>query len=188
MKNREQLLSMKFYLIVAATTLLFSSCLKQSIPDAMLASKESSTEGAATLSYELNGNPVKISVAGNQNLNSYRLRCEKSVGFYALSGLSSSGETTFLFFTDSLTTGKYTYTGNYGDMFFISYNGQNAYAHNASDNLSFTISSYDKGHISGSFSGKLTPLITAGNPNNTYGTPSSIIITNGSFQNVKVFY
>lgn len=180
---------MKFYLIVAATTILFSSCLKQSIPDAMLASKESSTGGsAATLSYELNGNPVKISVDGNQNLNSYRLRCEKSVGFYVLSGLSSSGETTFLFSTDSLTTGKYTYTGSYGNMFFISYNGQNEYAHYPSDNLSFTITSYDKGHISGSFSGKLTPLITAGNPNNTYGTPSSVIITNGSFQNVKVFY
>ena len=179
---------MKFYLIVAAITILFSSCLKQSIPDAMLASKESGTGGAGTLSYELNGNPVKISVAGNQNLNSYKLRCEKSVGFYVLAGLGSSGETTFLFFTDSLTTGKYTYTGSYGDMFFISYNGQNEYAHHASDSLSFTITSYDKGHISGSFSGKLTPMITAGNPYNTYGARSSVIITNGSFQNVPVFY
>ncbi len=188
MKNPEQLLSMKFYLLVAATAILFSSCLKQSIPDAMLGTNETGAGGAATLSYELNGNAVKISVPGNENLNSWRLRCEKEVGFYVLAGLSSSGETNFLFFTDSLVTGKYTYIGSYGDMFFISYNGQNVYAHNASDSLSFTVTSYEKGHISGNFSGKLTPMITAGNPYNTYGTASSIIITNGSFQNVKVFY
>lgn len=180
---------MKFYLIVVATSILFSSCLKESIPDAMLAAKESSMGGrAATLSYELDGNPVKISVAANENLDSYRLRCEKSVGFYVLAGLSGTGEIQSLFYTDSLTTGNYTYTGSYGDQFLASYNGQNAYAHYASDSLNFTITSYDEGHISGNFSGKLTPLITAGNPNNTYGAPSSVIITNGSFQNVKVFY
>ena len=182
---------MKFYLIVATMTLLFSSCLKQSIPDAMLSAKQSGSGSfAASLSYELNGNPVQLTAAdaGNQNPNSYTLGCSKSAGFYSFSGLGGSGETTFLFYTDSLATIKYTYTGNYGDMYFISYNGQDEYVHAASDNLSFTITSYDKGRISGRFSGQLTPLITAGNPNNTYGTPGSVIITNGSFQNVPVFY
>lgn len=55
---------MKFYSIVAATAILFSSCLKQSIPDAMLASKGSGIGGStASLSYQLNENPVKITVA-----------------------------------------------------------------------------------------------------------------------------
>lgn len=182
---------MKFYLIVAITTLFFSSCLKQSIPDAMLNAKQSNTGGGtASLSYELNGNPVQITVAdaGNQDPNSYTLGCSKSLGLYVLSGLSGSGETTFLFYTDSLTTIKYTYTGNYGDMYFMSYYGQDEYVHAASDNLSFTITSYNKGHISGNFSGQLTPLITASTINNIYGAPGSIIITNGSFQNVPVFY
>jgi hypothetical protein len=182
---------MKFYLIVAATTLLFSSCLKESIPDAMLNSKRSSTGGGtASLSYELNGHPVQITVAdaGNQDPIFYTLGCSKSAGLYSLSGLSSSGETTFYFYTDSLTTIKYTYTGSYGDMYFISYNGEDEYAHAASDNLSFTITSYNKGHISGNFSGQLTPLIAAGTFNNIYGTPGSVMITNGSFQNVPVFY
>jgi hypothetical protein len=182
---------MKFYLIVATTILLFSSCLKQSIADAMLDAKRSGAAGStASLSYELNGSPVQITVAdaGNQNPNSYTLGVSKSTGLYSFSGLSGSGETTFLFYTDSLTTVKYTYTGSYGDMFFISYHGEDEYVHAASDSLSFTITSYDKGLISGHFSGQLTPLVNAGNPNNTYGTPGSIIITNGSFQNVPVFY
>ncbi|CAN5697438.1 hypothetical protein BH11BAC3_BH11BAC3_23750 [soil metagenome] len=55
---------MKIYLIVAATTLLFASCLKQSIPDAILSAEQSGTGGgAATLTYKVNGNPVNIRVA-----------------------------------------------------------------------------------------------------------------------------
>ncbi|CAN5697490.1 hypothetical protein BH11BAC3_BH11BAC3_23760 [soil metagenome] len=124
----------------------------------------------------------------NQNPYSYRLACSKSAGYYVLSGLSGSGETTFLFYTDSLTTTSYSYTAIYGDMFFIDYNGENEYVHAPTDNLVFNITSYDKGYISGNFSGQLTPLVTAGNSNNIFGSPGSIMITNGSFQNVPVFY
>jgi len=186
LKNRYQFLTMKFYLI-AATTILLSSCLKESIPDAMLGDQRSGKGGTATLSYELNGNPVKISVANaNQDAVSFTLGCRKSPGLYVLSGLSVSGETTFLFYTDSLTTMEYTYRG--GEMFFISYDGQNEFVQAPTDYLSFTITSYDKGYISGTFLGQLTPLISAGNPNNIFGTPSSIKITKGSFKNVPVFY
>ena len=176
---------MKFYLIIATTLFLFSSCLKQSIADAMLNKQSGQT---ASLSYELNGSPVQITVAnaGNQNPSSYTLGVSKSTGFYILSGLGSTGETSFLFFTDSLTTTKYTYTGIYGDRFFIDYNNQAEFVHVPSDYLSFTITSYNKGLISGSFSGQLTPLIDANN--NTYGAPGSIIISKGLFQNVPVFY
>jgi hypothetical protein len=182
---------MKFYLIAAATILLFSSCLKQSIADAMLHPKGSEAAGAtATLSYELNGNPVKITVpnAGRQDPNAYALGVSKSPGRYSLSGLNTTGETNFLFYTDSLTTVKYSYTGNYSDMFFISYNNQDEFVHVASDFLSFTITSYNNGRISGTFSGQLTPLISAGTINNIYGAPGSILITNGVFENVPVFY
>ncbi len=184
-------MTMKFYVIPAVLSILLSSCLKQSIPDAMLASQHSGGQGGttATLSYNINGNAVNISVndAESQDPNNYTLGCTKSTG-YSLDGLSSSGEITFTFYTDSLTIGNYTYTGNYGDMFFVSYNGQNEYAHVSSDSMSFNVTSYKNGLISGNFSGQLTPMISAGIPNNTYGVPGSVLITNGSFQNVPVFY
>jgi hypothetical protein len=182
---------MRLYLITAVIPILLSSCLKQSIPDAMLASQNSGGQGGATatLSYKINGNAVNISVsnAHSQNPNYYTLGCTKSAG-YSLDGISSSGEITFTFYTDSLTIGNYKYTGNYGDMYFISYNGQDEYAHVASDSMSFNITSYKNGLISGNFSGQLTPMISAGTLNNTYGAPGSTLITNGSFQNVPVFY
>ena len=159
---------MKLYLITAVISILLSSCLKQSIPDAMLASQNSGGQGGATatLSYKINGNAVNISVndAESQNPNYYTLGCTKSAG-YSLDALSSSGEFTFTFYTDSLTIGNYKYTG-----------------------MSFNVTSYKNGLISGNFSGQLTPMISAGNPNNTYGVPGSVLITNGSFLNVPVFY
>mgnify|MGYP001598868340 FL=1 len=93
---------MKLYITAAVAAILFSSCLKQSIPDAMLAAKNSGGQGpvTATLSYEVNGNPVNISVndADNQDRNYYTLGCGKS-GNYILEALSSSGEFTFTFYT-----------------------------------------------------------------------------------------
>lgn len=181
---------MKF-LIATIMMIFLSSCLKESIPDAMLASKNSGGQGSitATLSYKINGNAVNISVddADNQKPGYYTLACSKP-GYYVLEGLSSSGEFTFAFYTDSLTVGNYKYTGAYGDMFITSYNGTNEYVHAASDSMSFNITSYNNGHISGNFSGLLTPLITASTINNIFGAPGSVLITNGSFQNVPVFY
>ncbi|MDP4218671.1 MAG: hypothetical protein Q8927_20935 [Bacteroidota bacterium] len=183
---------MKWYLLAGALT-LFSSCLKQSIPDAMLGSKNSGGQNGggltATLSYTLNGNAVNISVpnADGQNPNYYTLGCTKSTG-YNLDGISNSGEITFTFYTDSLTLGRYTYTGIYGEMYFLTYNGQSEYVYAATDSMSFTVTSYQHGHISGTFSGRLTPLVSAGNPTNTYGAVGSISISHGSFQNVPVFY
>lgn len=182
---------MKLYITAAVAAILFSSCLKQSIPDAMLAAKNSGGQGpvTATLSYKVNGDAVNISVndADNQDRNYYMLGCSKS-GNYALEALSSSGELAFVFYTDSLTTGNYIYTGVYGDFFMLSHNGTNEYVHVPSDSMSFNITSYKDGHISGNFSGQLTPLITPSNINNIYGPSGSVLITNGSFQNVPVFY
>ena len=180
-------MTMKFYLVTAVTAILLSSCLKQSIPDAMLASQNAGNI-TATLSYKNNGNAVSISVANadNQNPNPYTLGCSKFVGYYNLDGLSNSGEITFSFPTDTLTVGNYKYTSIYGDMFFISYNGADEYVHAPNDSMSFNITFYKNGHISGNFSGLLTPLVDP--TNNIYGAPSSVVITNGTFQNVPVFY
>jgi hypothetical protein len=190
-KNALRSKNMKLYLTIAVMTILLSSCLKQSIPDAMIASQNSGGQGAvtATLSYKINGNNVSLSVpdADSQDPGSYTLGCSKS-NDYILDAVSNTGETTFTFYTDTLTIGNYTWTGNYGDMFFISYNGQDEFVHAASDSMRFTITSYNHGHISGSFSGVLTPMLSAGNPNNTYGASGSILITEGIFRNVPVFY
>lgn len=179
---------MRFYVIALAVAIVLSSCLKQSIPDAMLNSKKS---GTATLSYKINGNAVNISVNDADNQNTYpyyTLGCTKDAGFYSLSGISDAGETSFLFYTDSLAVGNYKYLGTYGDMFFIDYYNIAEYVHAPSDSMSFNITSYNNGHISGNFSGVLTPLVTPGAFNNIYGDPGSVLITNGSFKNVPVFY
>jgi PBP1b-binding outer membrane lipoprotein LpoB len=63
---------MKFYAVIIIVIIFFSSCLKESIPDAMLGSKNS--EGTtATMSYEVNGNAVNITVdnADNQDTDYY---------------------------------------------------------------------------------------------------------------------
>lgn len=179
---------MKFYLITIIAAIFFSSCLKQSIPDAMLAAKNSGGPAkiTATLSYEVNGNAVNITVndADNQNPTSFTLGCSK-LDYYALTGLSSSGEFAFVFYTPNLTVGNYNFTGAYGDFYMLSYNGTNEYVHAHSDSLSLNITSYTNGHINGNFSGVLTPMLDANS--NTFGTPSSVSITNGTFKNVPVF-
>ncbi len=122
---------MKFYAMALAVAIGLSSCLKQSIPDAMLGS-ENASKVTATLSYKLNGNAVSISVkdADNQSTYPYRtLSCSKNAGYYVLDGVGDAGETTFSFITDSLSVGNYKYLGTYGDMFFIDYNNTDEFAH-----------------------------------------------------------
>lgn len=182
---------MRFYLLMFSILILCSSCLKRSIPDAMLnADGEGKKKGNATLSYELNGDPVKITVEdpNNQNPGFYTLGCTKSGTFYTLAGLSGSGEISFLFLTDSLTAGEYTYTGVYGEKFFISYYGENEFVYNATDYMTFIVTSHEKGYISGNFSGQLTPLIASSSFGDTFGDPGSVKVTNGVFKNIPVFY
>ena len=189
-------------LLIAFLMIIFlSSCLKQSIADAMIADQNPGTQGGnhpgvATMTYVINGNTVTTSVndPDSQSPNAYQLGCSKILypgttnPLYNLDCLSTSGEMTFTFGTDSLTVGHYSYTGVYGDIFVLDYNNTDEFVHDPSDSISFNITSYSQGHISGNFSGKLTPMITAGNPNNVYGSPGSVLITKGSFKDVPVFY
>ena len=103
---------MKFYLVTLVTAILFSSCLKQSIPDAMLGTQNSGGQGGptATLSYYVNGNLEKLSVsdADSQDPNYYTLGCTKSNG-YNFDALTDAGEFTFTFYSDSLVAVSYTH-------------------------------------------------------------------------------
>lgn len=180
-------LIMKFSFVALMAMIFCSSCLKQSIPDAMLGKGG----GTATISYKINGNPVSISVADADNLgpNSYpELYCIKNQGYYSFEAVGSTGELTFTFLTDSLAVGTYRYAISMYDSFVTEYNGVNEYVYAPSDSITVNITSYNKEHISGNFSGVLTPLITPSNVNNIFGQPSSVPITNGSFKNVPVLY
>jgi hypothetical protein len=191
---------MRKLLLTSLVILTLSSCLKNSIADAMLDEQKSAGQAGspalATLTYTINGTKVTTSVndPDNQMPSGYQLGCSKTVYsgtnsiVYSLDCVGSTGEMGFTFFTDSLMVGNYLYTGIYGDMFILSYNGTDEFVHDPSDSISFNVTSYSQGHISGNFSGRLTTMITAGNPNNTYGPPGSVLITNGSFKDVPVFY
>jgi len=180
---------MKFYLIIAAISILLSSCLKQSIADAMLDKPGTQTNITATLSYKINGSPVTITVmdADHQPTGNRTLYCEKSNG-YILDGLTGTGEFVFTFLTDSLKVGNYKYTSNYGPLYVTDFQGAPQYVAGPTDYMDFNITSYKDGHISGNFSGQLTPVAISGYPNNVYGTPGSVLIKNGSFTNVPVVY
>lgn len=180
---------MKFYLIIAAITILLPSCLKQSIPDAMLGISGKQTKITATLRYEINGNLVSITVedADRQGPGIHTLECVKSSN-YVLSGITSSGDFVFTFFTDSLKVGNYNYASSYGPMYISTFQGKAQYVYGPTDHMSFNVTTYKDGHISGNFSGQLTPVITPGFPNNIYGVPGSVSIKNGSFTNVPVAY
>ena len=188
-------------LIIASLAIIFlSSCLKQSISDAMIENENTGGgkhPSVATMSYAVNGKNVTTSVdyPDKQVPGSRELYCDKTfyqgtnIPVYYLDCISTSGELTFTFmFTDSLTVGTYKYNGQYGEMFILDYNNTNGFVVSSPDNMTFTITSYTNGHISGNFSGKLSPMVTSGYPTNTYGTPGSVVITNGTFKDVPVFY
>lgn len=182
---------MKSYLVLFVISIFFASCLKQSIPDAMLAARKGNTGvTTATLGYQVNGSPVQISVSDaiNQSPGYRTLSCIKDAGYYGLSGVSNTREISFVFFTDTLVLGDYSYNGSYGESFFLRYNGVEQYTAVATDYLTFSVTSYENSRISGSFSGQLTPMISDGNGGFTYGSYNSTKITNGVFKNVPVFY
>ena len=173
------------YLLLAIT---LSSCLKETIAGAMMKSETEALAGSSiSMSYKVNGVLVQTTV--NDLTNYDRLSCTKTNNYsYVLSFGSSSGELSFQFYTDSLKTKNYVYSGTNGTQHFLSYNNTNGYARYATDSISFNVTSYTNRRISGNFSGRLTPSLVEGANTTTYGTPGSILITKGSFDNVPVSY
>jgi hypothetical protein len=176
---------MKSYLVTAALALLLSSCLKQSIPDAMLHSGKKSV--TATLSYEVNGDPSTVSVkdADNQDPAYPDLICTKA-GHYILEGISSTGDFQIPIFTDTLIAGNYK--GDGIELYILSYHNKPEYMAGPIDSISVNITSVKDGHISGNFSGLLSPWVGATINSNIYGTFGSVSITKGTFKNVPVIY
>ena len=178
--------------ILSVTIAFFlSSCLKQSIPEAMLGDKNpGKAKVTATFSYKKNGTPVSLTVddVANQSSVPYRsLACIKKPGYYSLEAVTSVGEFNFWLRTDSLTAGNYKHTGADGEIFVMNYINTAEFIHAPSDNMSFNITSYNNGYISGNFSGLLTPMVSFGTPI-IFGAPGSVAITNGVFENVPVIY
>jgi hypothetical protein len=174
---------MKFYVMLFAVTVLLSSCLKQSIADAMLDSAKGET---VTLSYEINGTPVKVSVrdADNQSGGYYTLACYKSNGYH-FSGSTGNGEFAFSFYTDSLKVGNYKYTATQE---YITDFGFPCYMAGATDNMNINVTSYKNGRISGNFTGQISPAPMQGPYGPVFGAYGSVVIKNGLFSNVPVIY
>lgn len=180
---------MKSYLLIFVFSIILSSCYKQSIPDAMLNKTGTQNENTATMSYEINGKliTIKSKHTDQQSAGFSNLYCQKSAG-YIISGRGDEGELVFHFFTDSLEVDNYRYPSSFGPRYFTNFEGRPQYVYGPTDYMEFNISSYKDGYISGNFSGQLTPVITAGYPDNVYGATGSVLIKNGSFNNVPVFY
>ena len=180
---------MKKFLSYLFLIFTLSSCLKQTIPEAMMESEGKKLEAsAASMSYQVNGVEVKNTVSDvENNVIGYRkLYCQKEPYDYLLSFVSSTGEINFWFYTDNLQIKNYVLRGSNGTKFLLYYNNTNGFVRYPSDSLSFNITALDKGRISGNFSGILTPSIVGGAPD-TYGPAGSISITNGTFKNVPIF-
>lgn len=175
----------KFHLALFAVALLFCSCFKKSIADAML---DSAKGGTATLRYEINGNSYSASVrdADNRYGGYYTLYCQKSSGYYEFGGETNGGSIGFFMVTDSLKPGNYKYTASY--TYVTDFNGQPCYIAGGTDNMSINVTSYKGGRVSGNFTGQLTPSAMQTSSGPVFGTYGSVLIKNGSFSNVPVVY
>ncbi len=181
---------MKSCIIALTMAIFLSSCLKESIPEAML-NKKNRTRVTATFSYKINGNPVSLTVEDVDNqvtVPYYMLGCTKNSGNYMLSASVNTGSTMLYFRTDSLAPGNYkNTTATIGENWVLDYLNRAEFLHAPTDSMSINITSHINGHINGNFSGVLTPLLD-GNIPYTFGTSSSVSITEGAFSNVPVYY
>lgn len=178
----------KAYLILAVAILSLSSCLKRSIADAMLETS-GRKKVTARFRYEINGKEESVTIenADRQCTGTRMLVCEKT-NVYVLSAVLSVADFIFTFNTDSLRAGNYKYLSSYGPAYVTTFEGRPQYVYGASDHMNVNITSVADGHISGNFSGQLTPAIVPGYPNNVYGAAGSVVIRNGSFTDVPICY
>src|ERR1700743_3661623 len=105
---------MKQIIIIFLTGATLSSCLKQSIADAMLASINAHNN-YGIMSYTVNGDAVKISGSNNPiSISDSFVECFKSTDIngninYTLHASNSNDDFVFSIYTDSLTAGNYSY-------------------------------------------------------------------------------
>ena len=178
--------TMKSLAATITLALFLSSCLKESIPEAM-ANKKNGPKVPASFSFKVNGITKSYSVEDVRMQGSYpyNLSCTKTANSYDIFGKVEIGSAYFSIYTDSLSVGNYSYPTARGgaDTGYLPF-----YIYAPTDRISINISSHSNGYISGNFTALLTPVTDAGRIPYTYGAPSSIAITEGSFKNVPVFY
>lgn len=178
-------MTMKLYFVLIAVSILLSSCFKRSIADAMLDSKNG-PKITATFSYEINGKQVSVTVKDADHQGIYpELQCNKNNGYVLW---CSTNDFEFRFYTDSLKVGNYNYPSNFRDTYVVSNPVTPNYIAGPTDYMDVNVTSYKNGHISGNFSGRLSPLVSQGAYGNSYGAFGSVVIKNGSFTNVPVIY
>ena len=88
---------------------------------------------------------------------------------------------------DSLRTGTYVIDSAASQLTYennIRFNGIQSSIFFNGDNLTFNITSHSNGRVSGTFTGKLTPL----NGTFNYADKSTTVITEGKIDNVQVIY
>jgi len=181
---------MKSLVATITLALFFASCLKESIPEA-IANKKNGPKVPASFSFKVNGITKSYCVddVRKQSTNPYSFSCTKTAGRYDIFGKVEIGAAYFSIYTDSLSVRNYTYTPAdiwstaVADTGYLPF-----YIYAPTDRISINISSYSNGYISGNFTALLTPVIDGSRIPYTYGAPSSIAITEGSFKNVPVFY
>lgn len=178
---------MKSLVATITLALFFASCLKESIPEA-IANKKNGPKVPASFSFKVNGITKSYSVADVRKEITYSspsFSCTKTADRYNIFGKVEIGSAYFSIFTDSLSVGNYTQTTvtAKADTGYLPF-----YIYAPTDRVSINISSHSNGYISGNFTALLTPVIDGSRIPYTYGAPSSIAITEGSFKNVPVFY
>ena len=182
---------MKSLVATIILALFFTSCLKESIPEAM-ANKKNGPKVPASFSFKVNGITKSYSVEDVRKESGYAspsFSCTKTAGRYNIFGKVEIGAAYFSIFTDSLSVRNYTYTpADIGSTAVADTGYLPFYIYAPTDRISINISSHSNGYISGNFTALLTPVIDGSRIPYTYGAPSSIAITEGSFKNVPVFY
>ena len=182
------MITMKSLAATIILSLFLCSCLKESIPEAM-ANKKNGPKVPASFSFKVNGIIRSYSVEDVRRQEAYpngRFGCKKTANSYEIFGQVEIGRARFSIYTDSLTVGNYSYPTARevaADTGYLPF-----YIYAPTDRISINISSHSNGYISGNFTALLTPVTDAGRIPYTYGAPSSIAITEGSFKNVPVFY
>lgn len=149
-----------------------------------------------TFQYKVNGNLVTINSANASN-GEYAVFFKQLQGSgiphtrYMFNGQKGSNNVwVFGIKTDSLNIQNYSFDSTYlsasSVITTMTYNGQQSGLFYNGDNLTVNITSYSNSLVSGTFTGKFTPLIGLGIPN--YSTKGTTLITEGEFKNIKCTY
>lgn len=113
--------TMKSLAATITLALFLSSCLKESIPEAM-ANKKNGPKVPASFSFKVNGITKSYSVEDVRMQGSYpyNLSCTKTANSYDIFGKVEIGSAYFSIYTDSLSVGNYSYPTARGGRYRVS--------------------------------------------------------------------